>query len=54
MFYLYHVISSSKKPSEVGAITTSILEKKITKQREVKSFAQGHTACKLLNGDSNL
>lgn len=41
------------KPSEIGPATISILGKKMIKLREVKSFAQGHKVCKLLNRDSN-
>lgn len=36
------------KMLQVGTMTTSILEKKIAQQREVKSLPLGHTICKLL------
>lgn len=49
---MYCVLCSSQKSSEIGPSTTSILEKKIS--REVESFAQGHTVGKVLNWDSNL
>ena len=45
--YISYYLTISKT-LYVGTTSTSILGKKRIKQREVRQFAQGHTACTLL------